>query len=346
MNEDVPSDLIKAGFVYDEQNTNDDFDHIKKNSELFKNRKKTKLNIEELGEIKEQKHHSYDNKYEDKITEYYLENWEILFKEYKDYIKTTGSINVAKDYENPRRYNWYRKQKIFYAKDIIPEEHIEKLEKIGFYFGDSRKLKWKNIEEEWLDILLDALIDKEDVKLNHRYIYKGRKLGTWLTGINQKNKKGEKLELRETINEIGFYFKDFTRDTDHVVQRFIRDLLERENPRKGNFKNRFNHQIVPKKDTMSPKLIQEVIEAYELRFGEKPIWEVGTRVKDKTQEWKEFRYDKVKNPEGKWFKGQKYLGEIYNWVWHKKRDVRKMNLVKDKFNEKEKMELRNEGFPI
>lgn len=59
-----------------------------------------------------------------------------------------------------------------------------------------------------------------------------------------------------------------------------------------------------------------------------------------------FRYDKKRNPEGKWFKGQSHLGELYYWVYHKKKEKRKMDLVIEKFNKTKLRELKAEGFPI
>lgn len=49
---------------------------------------------------------------------------------------------------------------------------------------------------------------------------------------------------------------------------------------------------------------------------------------------------------GKWYKGKIHLGKIYEWVWAKKREKRKRDLVIDKFNKTELRELKAEGFPI
>lgn len=346
LNQDVLSDLISAGFVFAENQTRDDFSFTRKNKDLFNKRKKKEFNKEELGKLKTRETRKSRSVYEDTITQYYLDSWEELFNEFVEYSKKENRKTVARDYENYRLYTWYRKQKIFYSKKIIPNEHYKKLLEVGFYFGDANKLMWKNIEEEWLDVLLDALIDEEDIRINHRYIYNGRRLGTWLVGVNQANKKGKKLELRKTINDLGFYFKDLSRETEHVVERFAKELLERENPSKVNFRNRFNHQVAPHKDELEPELKEKVEEAWRIKFNENLKWKVASRSVDKTKEWKDFRYDKIKNPEGKWFKSKKYLGKIYEWVWAKKREKSKMDLVIDKFNKKELQELKAEGFPI
>jgi HKD family nuclease len=346
LNNEVLKDLIEAGFVFGENETRDDFNFTSKNKDLFNKRNKKTFKKEELGSLKTQKTRRSSSMYEDTVTQYYLDSWNELFNEYLEYAKKENRQTVARNYESYRLYTWYRKQKIFYSKKIIPQLHYEKLEKAGFYFGDANELKWQNIEEEWLDILLDALLDKEDIRMNHRYIYKDRKLGTWLVSIRQANKKNKKLELKKTINDLGFHFKDTSRLTKDVIERFVRDLSKSESPSKMAFRNRFNSKVSANKEKISVALQIKVEEVWKTKFNEDLKWKVASRTVDKTEEWKNFRYDKVRNPEGKWYKGKSHLGKIYEWVWAKKREKRKMNLVIDNFNKTELRELKAEGFPI
>lgn len=346
LDKDVLKDLIESGFVFDESQTRDDFNFTSKNKDLFNKRKKNKFEKEELGDLETFKTRRGSSMYEDTVTQYYLDNWDGLFKEYLEYSEKENRKTVARDYENHRLYTWYRKQKIFYSKKIIPTEHFEKLEKAGFYFGDANELMWQNIEEEWLDVLLDAILDKEDIRMNHRYIYKDRKLGTWLVGVRQANKKDKKLELKKLINDLGFYFKDTSRSTKDVINRFAEDLMKSEKPSKMNFRNRFNNQVSANKNKISIELQRKVELAWKSKFNEDLKWEVSSRTVDKTEEWKAFRYDKKRNPEGKWYKGQSKLGDLYYWVYHKKKEKSKMDLVIDKFNKTELRELKAEGFPI
>lgn len=346
LNKEVLDDLINSGFVFGEHETRDDFYITNKNKGLFSNRKKSKFDKEELGNLKTPKTYISRSIYEETVTQSYLDNWNELFQEYLDYSQAENRNTVAKDNGNYRLYTWYRKQKIFYAKKIIPKEHFEKLEQAGFYFGDAKKLKYQNIEEEWLDVLLDALLDKEDIRMNHRYVYNEKKLGTWLVYVRQENKKGKKLELKKIINDLGFHFKDTSRSTKDVVERFANELLVSENPSKVNFRNRFNHQVSPNRKKIPKKLQLKVEDAWRKSFKEELKWEVASRSVDKTEEWKSFRYDKKRNPEGKWYAGQSKIGELYSWVYHKKKEKRKMDLVIDNFNKKELEELKSEGFPI
>jgi broad specificity polyphosphatase/5'/3'-nucleotidase SurE len=113
-----------------------------------------------------------------------------------------------------------------------------------------------------------------------------------------------------------------------------------------NFRNRFNSKVSKNKNKISNTLRLKVEEVWKTKFKENLKWEVSSRTVDKTEEWKAFRYDKKRNPEGKWYKGQSHLGELYYWVYHKKKEKRKMDLVIDKFNRTELRELKAEGFPI
>jgi len=293
------------------------------------------------------------------ITDRYLETWEDMFQLYKKFSEQTGRVAIPKDYSNYALYRWYRLQKIFYADDTIDEEydlkyeHIDKLEKSGFYFGDSRDLMQQNIEDEWLSILTDAFSDlkeKYKVQVNHRYIFNGHHLGTWLVGVIQATKKKEakarKLELKRKIEDIGFDFSKTSREPKYTSQRFIDDLLADNSPIKPEYQKRFNSQILPRKDKIKEEIRQEINIAWELQFNEKRTWDRISRDKDRTYEWKQFRYNTDINPAGKWFMGQSVMGKLYNWVYHKRNDKKKLDLVINKFNENEILELIGEGFPV
>jgi HKD family nuclease len=293
------------------------------------------------------------------ITDRYLETWEDMFLLFKEFSKRTGRIAIPKDYSNYALYRWYRLQKIFYADDSIDDEydlkyeHIDKLEKAGFYFGDSRDLMQQNIEDEWLSILTDAFSDlkeKYKVQVNHRYIFNGHHLGTWLVGVIQANKKKDaksrKIDLKRKIEDIGFDFTKTSRKPEHASQRFIDDLLNEDSPIKPEYQKRFNSQILPRKDKIEEEIRQEINIAWDLQFNEKRTWDRISRDKDRTDEWKEFRYNININPEGKWFMGQSVMGKLYNWVYHKRNDKKKLDLVINKFNENEILELIGEGFPV
>ena len=91
--------------------------------------------------------------YEYKITEQYLETWQSYFEEFVEFKSVNNEVTVPRDYKNPSLYLWYRKQKIFNANETIPPEHKEKLERIGFYFGDGHEIRWAKIWEEHYSLL-------------------------------------------------------------------------------------------------------------------------------------------------------------------------------------------------
>lgn len=201
-------------------------------------------------------------------------------------------------------------------------------------------------ELEWLDLLQDALDNNETVKANHRYKYKGRSLGTFLVGVAQRNKEGKKLELREDIEEIGFDFDLTSRTPETSTKRFIKRLSADESPNKMNYQNWFNKTIAPKKDSLSEETIEQLNQVWEHKFDELRYWEIPSRIKDRVDEWKEFRYNPEINPRGKWSTHDKEMGDIYYWVLKRKKDDELMSLIVDQFDDTEIEELSNEGFPV
>lgn len=287
--------------------------------------------------------------YELKITDEYLEKWNTMFERMKHFKEKYQKTTVPVSYEDRTLYGWYRKQKDIYNHTTLkmPQEHFDKLNSIEFHFGDGHKERERLIELNWLKILKQALNQKDNPKVNHRYKFDGENLGTFLVGVKASNKIGKKLSLRQEIENMGFSFKETSRKPRDVTRRFIDDLLNDETPSKVVYQTRFNQYIKKKKDLIDDELIVELNESWELQFNEKRTWEITKRLIDRTDEWKAFRYDNKLNPQGKWYKGQKDMGEkLYLWVRKRKLEKKAMNLFTEKFNEIEKEELRQEGFPI
>lgn len=350
--------FIKDGIVVEEFMTFE--------NENSKNRKherliRTKQKEESLEEKpKPQKKLTNGEKSKLSITKKYLETWDEMFDLFKDFKQSNNnSVTIPRDYPDKALYRWYRLQKIFFIDDSVDSEyplkyeHIGKLLDEGFYFDDAHELLQQNIEDEWLSILADALADekeKKKIQVNHRYKFNGHRLGTWLVGVSQatkkENPKPRKLKLRKKIEDLGFDFTKTSREPEHVARRFLEELLSDKNPIKVEYQKIFNHQLLPRSKSVPLELKQEINAAWELQFNDTRSWDKITRDKDRTEEWKAFRYNTEINPEGKWYNGQSVLGKLYNWVYHKKNDKDKMDLVIDKFSETELIELRNEGFPV
>jgi HKD family nuclease len=353
--------FIKDGIVVEEFLTFDNGSAKNKTNKSDERKHRPKQNDENIeDDVKQPKIKLSGEGSKFSITPKYLQTWEEMFKLFKDYKNNNkGSVTIPRDYPNAALYRWYRLQKIFFADDSIDSEyelkyeHIDKLINEDFYFDDAHELLQQNIEDEWLNILLDALSDpqeKDKIQVNHRYKFNGYRLGTWLVGVSQatrgENPKPRKLKLRKRIEDLGFDFTKTSREPEHAARRFLEDLLNDDNPVKIEYQKIFNHQMLPRSSKVSLELKQEINAAWELQFNDKRSWDKITRDKDRTDEWKEFRYNKTINPLEKWFAVQSIMGTLYNWVYHKRKDKNKMDLVIDKFTNDELNELRNEGFPV
>ena len=97
---------------------------------------------------------------------------------------------------------------------------------------------------------------------------------------------------------------------------------------------------------MTEETIEQLNQVWELKFEEIRYWEIPSKIKDRVDEWKEFRYNSQLNPRNKWSTNDQQMGDLYTWVLKRKKDPELMELVFDKFSQDELDELRREGFPI
>ena len=346
VNQEYINELYEKGLL-----SNEDFNGEKVNHNLDdtydKSKKLRKTNSEVLGniEIKENRILIDYKKQELKITEEYLEKWNYLFQKMKLYKQKHNSVTVPKEYEDRTLYGWYQKQKLLYNHPEIemPTEHINKLLEIGFYFGDGNILRQELIKKSWLEILKEAIDDRENIKANHRYIYKTYKLGTFLTDIAVSNRKGKKLDVRKQIEELGFDYSKTARNTEDFFKRLIDDITK-ENLDKTRWRIKMLKQI-KQQERFSDKMRTEIEEYWELQFNEKFVWaKLNEASIDRTEEWK-----KYKKKTGKWFpitleNGENY--SLYSWVNRKLKSPKSLIKLIDKFTNTEIQELREIGFKI
>ncbi len=219
--------------------------------------------------------------YKNIINESYMSSWDDMYERLKRYKKEFGRTTVSRNYSDKSLYTWFRKQKLLYKSiDVeMPEEHFEKLQSIDFYFGDGHKEREAIIEKKWLDLLMEALDEGEDVRANHRYRYKGHGLGTFLVGISKKNKQGKKLDTKLKIEQIGFDYHKTERTPVATAERFLNALLTNKKKHKGNFQTYFNKLIREKKELFSEEIVEKINETWYLRFNEKRTWKKITRKK-------------------------------------------------------------------
>lgn len=314
-------------------------------------KEKRKFNLPEIGDLgnlevvddkprKKYKNHVLT------ITDAYLQKWDYMFERMKAYIEKFGTPTIKRDYADHILHAWYIKQKLLYRhlELKMPQEHIQRLLSIGFYFGDGHKLREERIFQGWIDLLKEALVDNEKIILNQWYTYKGKKLGTWLMSVSQANKDGKKLDIRERIEATGFDYANNSKAVANVIGRLIDDLYKAENPHKLDWRTRFFKHI-NKKDKLDDKTIEDIELAWEYHFHEKPTWgKIHSGTVNRTEEWKAYR-----KSEGKWFPITLTNNEpiaLHHWVKRKINSPRQMNRIKSEFTDQELTELRNAGFPV
>ena len=197
-------------------------------------------------------------------------------------------------------------------------------------------------EDKWLYLLKDAIDSNVKIAMNHKYEYKGYRLGSFL--IHAKKRKNK--DLYNKIEEIGFIYKYHSKAPADVIEAFINRLWNDPNPIKARYITRFNKYILPKKSILDKEFIDELNVVWKIKFGDKRRWVKPLNHKQRVSIWKKVRYNKEINPEGKWFAGTTNLKPIYYWIFFRKKSKEKMNEIAKFFNEKEILELINEGFPI
>lgn len=343
-------ELNQKGLLSNEGYDNDfGTDNLKNN---YDNRKKANKNRDtgQLGniEITENSSPTRDYKQKLRITEDYLSKWPVMFVRLEKYKEKFKSTVVSKSYEDRTLIGWHRKQKDIHNSIEVemPKEHYDQLIKLDKdFFLDGKVKNSAYSVERWLEILQEAIENKEDIKTNHRYVYNEYNLGTWLTGIASANRDGKKLHVRSKIEKLGFRFEKTSRDLEAVVARLIKDLYNAENPKKMDWRSRiFKH--IKKKEKLDEKSIHELEFAWEFHFKDKLVWEKQHEgFTDKTEEWKQYKVDK-----GVWYPIRIENGNqhhsLYHWV-HRKFDNPK-TLIKliHKFSPTEIDELRIIGFKI
>lgn len=199
-----------------------------------------------------------------------------------------------------------------------------------------RKLK----QNEWLALLEDAINENVAIRANHRFKYKNKNLGTFLVSARRK----PNLELIKKIESLGVIYKTQIKDPDVYVEKFTKKLSSDKKPNKQRYITKFNMYVFPKKDLIKEQTIEKLNRIWKIKFGDIRKWEKPDTEIDRIKKWKEYRYNKELNPDGKWFDYRKHMGKLYGWVYNKRRSTEKMNVISEHFSKKELNELKKEGF--
>lgn len=195
-------------------------------------------------------------------------------------------------------------------------------------------------ENEWLNLLEKAVNENIKIQINHRFKYNDKNLGTFLVTAKRK----QNPELNKKIERLGVNFKMHSKKPEHYVEKFISQLSNDKKPNKQLYITRFNTYVIPKKEVLKEQTIKKLNRVWKTKFGDIRKWEKPETDIDKVEKWKEFRYNEKTNPSGKWFEYKKNMGKLYGWVYSRKRDKQKMEVILEYFNKKEIAELQKEGF--
>jgi len=194
--------------------------------------------------------------------------------------------------------------------------------------------------QAWLKLLQEAIDEGVKMQVNHRFKYKGKNLGTFLVEAKRRGSD----ELKETIRQMGLDFRDHSNKPEDYLQRFIKELWNNPNPNKGSYITRFNTCILPKKDILKKQTKQELEVVWKHKFGEERPWRKRDDVLTRLYKWKQFRYNRKLNPDKKWFRPKSKMGDLYFWVYSRKRKPWLMQAMLDQFDINELRELHDEGF--
>jgi hypothetical protein len=200
--------------------------------------------------------------------------------------------------------------------------------------------KRKQKENEWLALLENAINENVEIKANHRFKYKNKNLGTFLVSAKRK----PNVELIRKIENLGVIYKTKSKDPENYLEKYILQLSKDKKPNKQRYITRFNMCVLPKKDFIKEETIEKLNGIWKIKFGDIRKWEKPETQIDRINNWKDFRYNKKLNPNEKWFDNRKNMGKLYGWVYNKRKNSDKMNLISEYFNKKELNELKNEGF--
>jgi HKD family nuclease len=338
---DSIKDFIDAGFVVEESQTKDDCDYAKRNKELFAKRKKIKIRLEELGNIETKKIGSTSERTSDfKITKQYLDSWAELFEEFVKFKQEYNSVTVPRDFHNYRLYTWYRKQKVFYSNNSIPEDHLNKLIGVGFHFGDAHELLWaKAWEDKYNELLI--FFNNNGYSAIKRIRDKSnplKKLSDWVAFQRVYYRKGELSDYEiEKLNEVNFIWELPNLGSQIDDESWFQNYLELENYKQKNG-NCHPPQVNPdgslnslgrwvndqmtlrnvgraNKRTGVKKYLNKTREAYLFELGVDWDYQLNKHKASFNEQIKDFlilreRYPDLKTPKGEFKKEKDWLSQM------------------------------------
>ena len=164
-----------------------------------------------------------------KIEEGLFDDWDIRYKQLKEYYIENGHLNILrKDKNNFKLYLWAGNQRTNYKKGKLCFDRVEKLNHLSFDFNDMIDIKWENM---YLKIK-NYKLTHPNYQVLYDNIKDDKTLEVWARNQKDLYVKGilEKEKI-EKLNEIGFIWNylDFKWDAMYT-------LLKRYKEEFGDFK--------------------------------------------------------------------------------------------------------------
>ena len=129
----------------------------------------------------------------------------MLFRSYyADYISKNGQISVPKGYKTADGFNldsWVSSQKNKYRRNVMTDDEKKRLNQVGFCFSINNDNFDKKIE-----LLIEYMhVNCCDSNIPQTTVYKGEKLGTFVSSMRSNYKNGSISDYRKKkLQSIGF----------------------------------------------------------------------------------------------------------------------------------------------
>ena len=126
-------------------------------------------------------------------------NWEEMLETLKKYKEEHGDCNVPTDWENPKLVNWVRVQRNNHRNNQLNQDHIKRLDEIGFVWDPQWDVMFKVLKEykeEYGDFNITT------------YWIANKQLARWVSKqrVNYRRMKLGKEQIKR-LEEIGFEWK-------------------------------------------------------------------------------------------------------------------------------------------
>jgi hypothetical protein len=145
--------------------------------------------------------------------------WKEMFGKLKRYKLENGNTRVPHYYKDRALGNWVQRQRIWYKKDLLRQDRIEKLDEVGFVWmiADRGEIDTSRYEDQWMEKYEQLKIFREE---NGHFSVPDsvdRALNNWLSTQRAVYARGQmKKDRTRLLSEINFVWCE---GTQHRSQR-------------------------------------------------------------------------------------------------------------------------------